>query len=128
MKIILILTLILFLIVSCNKKFDEIIEIDGKLLLVEDLDGEGGILDGDFGDIVVFDIDSVKRYEITDDDYYDRYPTYSKTMNSIVFEAKKIGVHSITGLTSDSNIFSLNLKTKVIEQIDNKLIKRDSRI
>jgi len=108
---------------SCNTNSQVITDLDGKLLMVEDMDGQGGMLDGNFGDIVVYDIITGARYQLTDDAYYDRHPAYSKTMKSIMFEAKKIGAYNITGLTSQSNIFSLNIKTKEIRQIDDKQLK-----
>ncbi|MEJ2195433.1 MAG: hypothetical protein P8X73_11330 [Ignavibacteriaceae bacterium] len=111
------------LFIYCDSNSYKSLDIDGKILLLEDLDGKEGRTDGNFCDIVAYDIYSGEISIITDDDYYDDHPSYSKALNCIFFESKRIGAHSLTGLTSASNIFSLNLESNIIEQVDNKLLR-----
>ena len=118
-----IIFIIPLLFIYCDSNSYRLPDIDGKILLLEDLDGKEGCTDGDFCDIVAYDIQNGKSLIITENDYYDIHPSYSKTSNSIYFESKRIGFHNLTGLTSASNIFSLNLESDIIEQVDNKLLR-----
>ena len=119
----LIIFIIPLLFIYCDSSPQKYIDIDGKILLLEDLDGKEGSTDGNFCDIVAYDIYSGERSIVTDDDYYDDHPSYSKALNCIFFESKRIGAHSLTGLTSASNIFALNLELNFIEQVDNKPLR-----
>ncbi|MGD8306780.1 MAG: hypothetical protein PVF17_09015 [Ignavibacteria bacterium] len=124
-KIKIVYTLFFFttLFIACKTNSLVIPDLQGKILCLEDLDGKHGRLDGNFCDIVAYDIKNGSRYVITDDNYYDDHPSYSKQLNTIFFESKRIGAHVFTGLTSASNIFSLNLGTKTIELVDNDSLK-----
>ncbi len=112
------------LFISCESNSQEILNLQDRILLIEDLDGKEGSLDGNFSDIVSYNIHSGERLIITDDNFYDDHPTYSKELNKIFFESKRIGAHRLTGLTSASNIFALDLKTKIIEQVDSEQLRK----
>ena len=54
-KITLISIVLLFSIISCHRqKIDTPDNLEGFLLWIEDLDGKGGSMDGNFSDIVLF--------------------------------------------------------------------------
>lgn len=107
--------------ISCRgQKVDLPKNLEGYLLLIEDLDGEGGSMDGDFSDIVLYEPNTKARYLITEDDYFDYSPSYSSTLNKIVFESKRVNANNSLGLSNKSHFFLYDLKNNDTEQLTNK--------
>ena len=124
--------LVIVVFTNCSSQTHIPDKISGMLLYIEDLNGDGGSMDGDFSDIVAFDIDKKQRYILTNDSYYDDFPTYSKSSNRIYFESKRENYIPVLGMSSKSGIYYLDLTKKTIksfskEEKDN-LGKNISRI
>lgn len=117
-KIILSLFIILTTVnTSCQetKKLPD--HFTNSLLYVESKDEEG-IGAGGFSEIVVFDLSTNTTYHITNDSYYDRYPSYSSLTNTVTFESKRFSDPDIVGLTADSKIFTFYLTDKSLKSLD----------
>lgn len=121
--IIFLLIVILFFFNSCQPSIS-IPELKNKhfLLYVEDIDGKGGSFDGDFGDIVLFDLDFNKQYFVTEDKLFDYNPVYCRKFERIYFDSKRGKSNSQSGLTTESHIYFLDLKSNKIEMVDKKEI------
>jgi hypothetical protein len=87
------LLLVLFIILgtinsSCQQttKFPD--RLTHSLLYTESKDEEG-IGAGDSSEIVTLNLNTNIKYYLTNDRFYDRYPTYSPSFNKIIFESKR---------------------------------------
>lgn len=114
------LAFVVALTLSCSKQnASKIKQLDNYLLYIEDVDGEGGIFSGNFGDIVAFNPVTSEKVLLTDDDYYDNHPSYSPSLKKVVFESKRINTDPhISGLTSDSDLFLLDIKSGKVSLIN----------
>jgi Tol biopolymer transport system component len=117
-KIILSLFIILVTVnTSCQETTKLPDRFTNSLLYVESKDEEG-IGAGGFSEIVVFDLNTNTIYHLTNDSYYDRYPSYSSLTNTVTFESKRFSDPDIVGLTADSKIFTFNLTDKSLKSLD----------
>lgn len=92
----------------------------GKMLFIEDMDGKGGLLSFDFGDIVIFDPINKKKIRLTNDKYYDNHPYWSADGQKVIFESKRIDNtgDGIFDLTDATHLFILDISSGQIEQFD----------
>lgn len=118
LKYLIILFLISYLTVSCQEKTNIPDNLEGMILCIEDLDGEGGIANFVFGDIVAYDSNG-NRYVLTSDIYYDAKPCYDSEKNIVYFESKRTGESYQHGFASPSYLYILDLAKKSIVQIKN---------
>ena len=106
--------LVIIVFTNCSSQTNIPDKISGMLLYIEDLNDNGGSMDGDFSDIVAFDVDKKQQHIITSDVYYDDYPTYSKSSNRIYFESKRENYNWAVGLSAQSYLYYIDLKEKRI--------------
>ncbi|MGH7496572.1 MAG: TolB family protein [bacterium] len=96
----------------------------GKMLFIEDCDGEGGLLSFKFGDIVIFNPETKEKTRLTNDRYYDTHPSWSPDGQKIIFESKRIdNGDRIFDLSDRSHLFILDIKSGQIQQFDRDLEK-----
>lgn len=88
--------------------------VNHSLLYVENTHDSKGLHDGAFGDIVLYKLSDNKRYLLTNDTYYDYNPTYSGSLNLILFASER-KVSNATGLTSRSDLYKINLIDETLE-------------
>lgn len=106
------------MVAACSETPPTIENLQGCLLYIEDVDGSGGTTAGDFGDIIAFNPKTNTEFRITSDEYYDRNPTYSPSLNEILFESKRIGASKVAGLTSKSDLFLIKLPNKNPQRVN----------
>ena len=116
LKMYLIFIIIIF-INGCNNRKDKNIDMQNKILCIEDIYNKEGLYGGNFGDIVVYDADTFERFILTNDKYFDYSPTYSKKYNIIMFESLR-NYQTYTGLTSQRDLLILDLSTNKIKKFD----------
>lgn len=64
--------------ISCNSQVNvDYTKIKKKIVYVEEHKKGSGINNNSFGDVVIFDLDTRKKYKITDDNYFDKAPLFS---------------------------------------------------
>ena len=115
--------LILFIIFaffsSCLKNEQEVnLPFEGQLIFIEDLDGSDGILAGSFGDIVLLDGNQNLRKVITDDSYFNDYPTWANNGNTVWFESKRSENIETSGLSADSYLHRVDIKSGKIRKVN----------
>ena len=116
---ILILSIVIITIMGCFKSdTQKPHHLVNCLLFIEDLDGNGGTLSGNFGDIVSIDLRTNKRYELTNDSYYDEHPSYTRTADKVLLESKRVNANNSGGLTNKSDLFYLELRELNIQKIN----------
>jgi len=81
----------------------------GTLLFVEDLDGRGGMMDGDFGDLVTLNPKTGDRNVLTRDDHYDTHPSWGPEGRYILFESKRGQNRYTRDMGALSHIYRLDL-------------------
>jgi Tol biopolymer transport system component len=119
---------------ACQDRITAIPDFDpnGKMVFVEDCDGEGGLLDHNFGDIVILDSATKQKIRITHDGFYDNHPSWSPDGQRIVFESIRMDTPGTKGryrtidLSDPEHLFVLNIKTGQIMQLDKDFAKRFS--
>ena len=116
-KVIVIFFLLVFILICCSKQIDKNINMQNKILCIEDINNVEGLYGGNFGDIVVYDADTFERFILTNDKYFDYSPTYSKKYNIIMFESLR-NYQTYTGLTSQRDLLILNLNNFNINKFD----------
>lgn len=122
MKVIDLFLFVFYLIIfsSCSKGQEEIPDnLSGWLLFIEDLDGEGGLGNWNFGDVVLFNPEIKEKYILTNDRYFDIEPTYSKKYNIIIFNSLRDN-QTYTGIGKGKKLFQYNIKNKKIEEFRTK--------
>ncbi len=70
--------------------------------------------EGDFGDIVLFNIDTRKKFYITRDSYIDEQPALSPDRNYVIFSTARIGnplVLKVRGLGGPRELFKYDFRT-----------------
>lgn len=97
------------------------VPIHGKLVYVEDFAGRHGVLAGRFGDLVLIDGNENKRYALTDDHYYYAYPNLVNDGKEVWFESKRGDDLWPAGLSSRSDIYSLDVETRQVRNIRDSL-------
>lgn len=114
----LMIIILLFSINSClEKNQSQVKSLNKKLLYIQDVNSDEGIYSGNFGDIVAFDPSTNENFILTNDKFFDVYPTFSPNLGIIIFESLRKH-QTLSGLSSESNLFSLNIKDGVIDQFD----------
>ena len=106
-------------ITACRSQTSAIPDFNpqGKMVFIEDCDGSGGLLDYNFGDIVIYDPVTKQKNRLTHDKYYDRYPSWSPHGQKIVFESIRMdtpgekGRKRILDLTDPRHLYVLDIKT-----------------
>jgi len=116
---IMVISLIVVLTIKCQNDKQFLYVSSLSLLYIEDIDGKDGLGMGDFGDIVLYDLADSVQYNITEDSYLNEYPSYSRLNNSIYFGSLRAN-QTITGISSEMNIFYKNLSSNKFIQVDNK--------
>jgi len=115
----------LFLILSlgCGEPSEVEMEvpISGKLVYVEDFGGRQGVLAGRFGDLVLIEGNENKRYALTDDHYYYAYPNLVNGGKEVWFESKRGDDLWPAGLSSRSDLYSLDVETRQVRNIRDSL-------
>jgi len=97
------------------------IPIDGVLVYVEGVRGEGWLTANPFGELVVLDSESQKRHVLTNDGYYYAYPNLTPDGKSLIFESKRDRNIGTIGLSADSEIYQMNLETGEIINLNEKI-------
>ncbi len=121
MKNILYLFLVGVLVMNCSKvtKLPESFSPINKLVFIEDIDGKGGLYDGNFGDIVIFDPVTKQKYILTDDAYFNMNTKWAFSGQSIVFDSKRgYGYDPLVALSNPSHLFRIDIKTRNLLQLD----------
>jgi Tol biopolymer transport system component len=117
---------------ACQDRITAVPDFDpnGKMVFIEDCDGEGGLLDHSFGDIIILDSVSKQKIRITHDGFYDNHPSWSPDGQRIVFESIRMDTPGTTGryrtidLSDPRHLFILNIKTGQMTQLDRDFAKR----
>jgi len=81
----------------------------GTLLFVEDLDGRGGMMAGDFGDLVTMNPKTGERHVLTRDDHYDTHPSWGPEGRYILFESKRGQNRYTRDMGASSHIYRVDL-------------------
>lgn len=102
--------------ISCQETEKLPERLSNSLLYIEAKD-EVGTGTGRYTEIVSFDLETNKEHYLTNDIFYDRYPSYSSIYNSIVFESKRSNP-GIAGLSASSAIYMLKLEDGSINKLD----------
>lgn len=102
--------------ISCQETEKLPEKLSNSLLYIEAKD-EVGTGTGRYTEIVSYDLKSNKEHYLTNDIFYDRYPSYSSIYNSIVFESKRSNP-GIAGLSASSAIYMLKLEDGSINKLD----------
>ncbi len=93
-------------IINCSGQKVEPFElpINGKLVYVEGLRGEGWLTANPFGELVMLDGKSQTRHVLTWDGYYYAHPNLTPDGKSLIFESKRSDNIGISGLSADCDI------------------------
>ncbi|MGF1670170.1 MAG: hypothetical protein ACFCU6_06960 [Balneolaceae bacterium] len=93
-------------IINCSGQKVEPFElpIEGKVVYVEGLRGEGWLTANPFGELVMLDGKSQTRHVLTWDGYYYAHPNLTPDGKSLIFESKRSDNIGISGLSADSDI------------------------
>ncbi len=131
MRIYLFFLLLLSLVtLSCSKvsKLPESFSPINKLVFIEDIDDKGGLYDGNFGDIVIFDPVTKQKYILTDDEYYNYNTKWAFSGQSIVFDSNRgYGYDPFAGLSNPCHLFRLDIKTRNLIQLDLPVYKKKKK-
>lgn len=131
MRIYLFFLLLLSLVtLSCSKvsKLPESFSPINKLVFIEDIDGRGGLYDGNFGDIVIFDPVTKQKYIITDDEYFNMNTKWAFSGRSIVFDSKRgYDYDPLVALSNSSHLFRIDLRTRNLLQLDLPVYKKKKK-
>jgi Tol biopolymer transport system component len=95
--------------------------IGNSLLYLEDISNTFGTLEGKFGDLIVHNLSTKKYFHLTDDQYYDLYPSFSRKYNLVVFSSLR-NHQTISGISYKLNLFAISLNNKRLKQFDKKII------
>ncbi len=95
-----------------------------KAVFIEDVRGKNGTSDFDFGEIVILDLATGERYQVTHDKNYDTSPCWSPDGQYIIFESKRSDDSPILGLSRKSHIYIVEIKTGKITQVDKDFQKK----
>jgi len=115
----------------CQSRTTAIPDFDpnGKMVFVEDYDGEGGLLSFNFGDIVIFDPVTKQKTRITHDKYCDLHPSWSPDGQKIIFESIRMdspgkkGRWRIIDLSDPTHLFIFDIRTGQLTQFDKDFVK-----
>jgi len=121
-KILLLLVNLVF-IANCDgqttEHFD--IPINGKLVYVEGLQGEGWLTANPFGELVLLDGAEQKRHVLTWDGYFYAHPNLTPDGKSLIFESKRSRNIGLVGLSAESDLYRMDLETREIIGINDEL-------
>lgn len=117
-----ILLLLMVCLSGCREPLMQNIDlpVDGKLLFVEDFSGRDGLLAGRFGDVVLLDGATQKRYALTDDHYYAAHPNLVDG-GRVWFEGKRERNIGTAGLGAHSNLYSVDTESRRITDLNDSL-------
>ncbi|HKK61718.1 MAG TPA: hypothetical protein VJ951_04110 [Bacteroidales bacterium] len=118
-----ILLLVVSATIGCNSKKVETFElpVDGKLVYVEGIRGDGWITANPFGELVMLNSRDQTRHVLTWDGFYYAHPNLTPDGKSLIFESKRAGNIGIAGLSADSDIYRMDLKTKDITNLNHEI-------
>lgn len=113
----------LLFVFSCNGQTTEPYEVsvNGKLVYVEGLQGEGWLLANPFGELVLLDGDEQKRHVLTWDEYFYAHPNLTPDGESLIFESKRSRNIRLIGLSAESDIYRMDLQTLEISSISREM-------
>ena len=118
-----VMVLLIVAVAGCAEPVEMEMEvpIPGKLVYVEDFSGRHGVLAGRFGDLVLIEGNENKRYALTDDHYYYAYPNLVNGGKEVWFESKRGDDLWPAGLSSRSDLYSLDVETRQVRNIRDSL-------
>jgi hypothetical protein len=116
----LLIILIALILIGCKNKMEyyKKSQIKNMLLFVEDPDGKGGLADFTFGDFMLYDLKTQKKYRLTEDIYYDTHGTYVPDRHSIIFESKREKGQYLAGLSQKSTLYEYDLKSQITKKLN----------
>lgn len=113
---------LLCLLASCNTyKAEDLSKIKNKVVFVEEHTKGDGLSSGNFGDVMLLDLDSKKTYNLTNDDFYDLDPHFSHDGKFIYFQSNRSGSkmdRMISGVGGPYNTCILDINSGEIRKID----------
>lgn len=119
-----VLLIILLSNLSCSQKRIESAEVlNGKRLVVfvEERNSNDGIWGGEYGDIVIMDLDTKQKFYITDDYYFDTNPIFSPDGKNVIFQSSRDEdklTLQIKGIGGPHYIYIFNLESRHLHRID----------
>lgn len=96
----------------------------GTLLFVEDLDGQGGLSAGRFGDLVLLNPETGARHVLTRDNHYDDHPSWGPEGRYILFASKRQQNPRTRDMGAPSHIHRLDLTSGEIRLWGKELADR----
>jgi len=117
------------LLFSCDSSIEKcsLSDADNYVLYVQAKSKNGGIYSDNFGDIVLLNLSNKKKCYITDDNFFDSYPTISHDGKNIVFVSSREGNHlklKLLGLSAPVQIYSIELANMRLKKISSILEER----
>src|SRR6056297_3555271 len=108
---------------SCSGQKIEPFEVplEGKLVYVEGLRGEGWLTANPFGELVMIDGDTQTKQILTWDGYYYAHPNLTADTLSLIFESKRSDNIGSGGLSVNSDIYKMDLETNEVENFNEDL-------
>jgi len=116
---------VLFTLLCCSGQSSDSFEmpIEGKLVFVEAIRGDGWLTANPFGELVIIDGITKKRQVLTWDGYYYAHPNLTADGTSLIFESKRTGNIAISGLSSESDIYQMDIESKEIKSLSEEFLK-----
>ncbi len=98
---------------------------NGKMLFVEEVDGNVGTYNSWLGEIVIYDPATKRKHRMTKDRHYDAHPYWSSNGQKVIFESKRIDSNSdrIFDQSDMSHLFVLDIKNGRIVQFDKNFVQ-----
>lgn len=123
----------LFLCISsicCHSKesYESVLDSDDIVVFIESRSPAHGIRSGNFGEVVLMDINTGKKYYLPDDDYYfNRNPIISYDGNYVAFLSNRVGSRSelrIKGVGGPHEIYLYDVRARTLERFGEELTER----
>lgn len=114
-----IIALLLFIpcasLVSQKTSNDQVLLSNHKIAYVEEHKPYDGTPNGEFGDVVLFDLQTKQKYYVTDDSYLDASPCISPDGRFVVFASKRLGnpaLLQVEGVAGRRELYIFDTTTK----------------
>jgi len=127
----LLIALLFFLPLNgCNTKesHQSVLESNDIVVFIESRSPAHGIFSGNFGEVVLMDINSGKKYYLPDDHYYfNSNPIISYDGNYVTFLSNRIGSSSelrIKGVGGPHEIYLYDIRTRTLERFGEELAEQ----